>query len=148
MDGLITMSKKELSKLEGLQKMSEKRISQKEAASILNLSERQIKRLWKAYRKDGAIGLLPLIIPGEIMVIVSMDNQFHKTLPIIKTDFTQEVSFPLFAKNCVKYCRAHFALPSFWPRVGAPVALQQSRILRTSDIIISYYLGSLSQVTF
>jgi len=52
------MSKKELSKLEVMQKMSEKRISQKEAASILNLSERQIKRLWKAYRKDGAKGIV------------------------------------------------------------------------------------------
>jgi hypothetical protein len=38
------MSKKEINKLEVMQKMSEKRINQKEAADILKLSTRQIKR--------------------------------------------------------------------------------------------------------
>jgi transposase len=58
MNGLITMSKKELSKMEVMQRISEKRIKQKEAASILNLSERQIKRLWKAYQKEGEKGIM------------------------------------------------------------------------------------------
>jgi hypothetical protein len=58
MDGLITMSKKEINKLEVMQKMSEKRINQKEAADILKLSTRQIKRLWKAYQKEGAKGIV------------------------------------------------------------------------------------------
>ena len=58
MDESITMSKIELSKLEVMQRISEKRINQKEAASILNLSLRQIKRLWKAYQKEGAKGIV------------------------------------------------------------------------------------------
>jgi transposase len=52
------MSAKELSRLEVMQKLSEKRMSQKEAGRILHLSTRQIKRLLKVYRKRGAAGLV------------------------------------------------------------------------------------------
>jgi transposase len=41
-----------------MQKLSEKRMSQKEAGRVLNLSTRQIKRLLKTYRKKGAAGLV------------------------------------------------------------------------------------------
>src|SRR6266542_4457112 len=41
-----------------MQKLSEKRMSQKEVGTILHLSMRQIKRLLKAYRKRGAAGLV------------------------------------------------------------------------------------------
>jgi transposase len=58
MDQLLNMSAKELSRLEVMQKLSEKRMSQKEAGTILHLSTRQIKRLLKAYRKKGAAGLM------------------------------------------------------------------------------------------
>jgi len=52
------MSAKELSRLEVIQRLSEKRMSQREAGAILHLSTRQIKRLLKAYRKRGAVGLV------------------------------------------------------------------------------------------
>jgi len=58
MDKLLEMSAKELSRLEVMQKLSEKRMSQKEAGRILQLSTRQIKRLLHAYRKQGAAGLV------------------------------------------------------------------------------------------
>jgi transposase len=58
MDQLLNMSAKELSRLEVMQKLSEKRMSQKEAGTILHVSTRQIKRLLKAYRKRGAAGLV------------------------------------------------------------------------------------------
>ena len=54
----MTMSRKEISRLEVMQKLSEKRMSQKEAGRILGVSERQIKRLLKAYRRHGAAGLI------------------------------------------------------------------------------------------
>src|SRR6266536_2958606 len=57
-DQLLNMSAKELSRLEVMQKLSEKRMSQKEAGTILHLSTRQIKRLLKAYRKKGAASLI------------------------------------------------------------------------------------------
>ena len=58
MDRLLTMSAKELSYLEVLQRLSRKQMSQKEAGTILGLSVRQIKRLLQAYRQKGATGLV------------------------------------------------------------------------------------------
>src|SRR5512138_3600366 len=58
MDRLLEMSAKELSRLEVMQRLSEKRMSQKEAGKILALSTRQIKRLQRAYRQQGAAGLV------------------------------------------------------------------------------------------
>jgi len=52
------MSTKELSRLEVMQRLEDKRMSQKEAADILGLSVRHVKRLLKAYRRDGAKGLV------------------------------------------------------------------------------------------
>jgi transposase len=58
MDTLLNMSTKELSRLEVMQKLLEKRMLQKEASRILGLSVRQIKRLLNAYREQGARGLV------------------------------------------------------------------------------------------
>jgi transposase len=58
MDKLLKMSAKELSRVEVMQKLSEKRMSQKEAGAMLHVSTRQIKRLLKTYRKKGAAGLV------------------------------------------------------------------------------------------
>jgi transposase len=58
MDELLTMSKKELTRLEVMQRLKDKRLTQKEAARLLGVSVRQIKRLWRAYRKQGAKGLV------------------------------------------------------------------------------------------
>jgi transposase len=52
------MSTKELSRLEVMQKLVEKRISQKEAARVLGTSTRQVKRLLRGYREHGAKGLV------------------------------------------------------------------------------------------
>ena len=58
MDKLLQMSAKELSRVEVMQKLSEKRMSQKEAGAILHVSTRQIKRLLNTYRQKGAVGLV------------------------------------------------------------------------------------------
>jgi transposase len=58
MDRLLEMSTKELNRLEVMQRLSRKQMSQKEAGTILGLSVRQIKRLLKAYRKQGGAGLV------------------------------------------------------------------------------------------
>ena len=49
MDTLLNMSTKELSRLEVMQRLAEKQLSEKETGEILRLSTRQIKRLLKAY---------------------------------------------------------------------------------------------------
>jgi transposase len=58
MDTVLQMSVKELSRLEVMQRLTQKRMSQKEAGRILCLSMRQIKRLLKAFREQGAAGLV------------------------------------------------------------------------------------------
>ena len=58
MDQLLQMSAKELSRLEVMQRVSRKQMSQREAGTILSLSVRQIKRLLRAYREKGAAGLV------------------------------------------------------------------------------------------
>ena len=55
---IIAMSKKELKRLGVIQQVVGKKIRQAEAASLLGLSERQVKRLVQAYRSDGASGLV------------------------------------------------------------------------------------------
>lgn len=57
-DKILQMSTKELNRLEIIQKLEEKRMRQKEAASILGVSVRHIKRLLKSYRREGARGLV------------------------------------------------------------------------------------------
>jgi transposase len=58
MDKLLEMSAKELSRLEVMQRLSGKQMSQQEAGKLLDLSTRQIKRLLKTYREKGAAGLV------------------------------------------------------------------------------------------
>jgi transposase len=55
---LLTMSTKEVNRLEVMQRVDEKRMKQKAAAELLRMSERQVKRLLHKYRKQGARGLV------------------------------------------------------------------------------------------
>jgi transposase len=52
------MSKKELTRLEVIQRLQAKRLDQAEASQILGISVRQVKRLVAAYRQSGAKGLV------------------------------------------------------------------------------------------
>ena len=55
---ILNMSTKEISRLEVIQKVVDKRMSQKEAGAILNVGVRQLKRLVRKYKKHGAVGLI------------------------------------------------------------------------------------------
>ncbi|MBI9044013.1 MAG: helix-turn-helix domain containing protein [Anaerolineaceae bacterium] len=52
------MSTKELSRLEIMQRVKTKKLKQREAASMLRLSERHVKRLYKAFLEKGPEGLI------------------------------------------------------------------------------------------
>jgi transposase len=52
------MSERELSRLEVVRRVKRKTLKQREAAELLGLSERQIKRLCKAYQGGGAAALI------------------------------------------------------------------------------------------
>lgn len=52
------MSDRELDRLQVLVRVSERRLTQREAARVLGITERQLRRLWSAYRERGAPGLV------------------------------------------------------------------------------------------
>jgi len=52
------MSTKEINRLEILERVKTRQMTQRVAAEILKLSTRQVKRLVKAYREQGAVGLV------------------------------------------------------------------------------------------
>ncbi len=58
MEEVITMSNKELSRLDIMQKLQNRSLNQSQAADILGISIRQIRRLWRAFRTKGAKGLI------------------------------------------------------------------------------------------
>ena len=55
---LVTMSKAEINRLEVMGQLEEKRMTQRAAAGILGMSIRQVRRLLRAYRREGAAGLV------------------------------------------------------------------------------------------
>ncbi len=58
METLLEMSAKELTRLEVMQRLEHKRLRQAEAAQMLGIGVRQVKRLLHAYRQAGAAGLV------------------------------------------------------------------------------------------
>jgi transposase len=58
MDKLLTMSNQEITRLEVMQRLRDKRLRQHEASRMLGISVRQIKRLFRAYNARGPSGLV------------------------------------------------------------------------------------------
>lgn len=58
MEEILPMRTKEITRLEIMQRLNEKRLRQKEAALQLGLRVRPVKRLWRSYRKQAAKGLI------------------------------------------------------------------------------------------
>jgi len=57
-EDIFTMTSKELRRLKVIEETIERRLTQKEAASILGLSEWQVKRITKRVRIEGATGII------------------------------------------------------------------------------------------
>ena len=58
MSDLLNMSTQELTRVEIMQRLKAKSLTQLEAARRLGLSVRQVKRLWRRYQRQGAAGLV------------------------------------------------------------------------------------------
>ena len=56
--GFLTMSTKEFERLEVLQRVCERRLKQVEAAGILRVTARQLRRLFERFKQHGAAGLI------------------------------------------------------------------------------------------
>src|SRR5947199_6818158 len=58
MAGPLTLSMKELDRLQGLARIAEPRPTRRRAAGLLQIGERQVRRLYRAFVQDGAAGLV------------------------------------------------------------------------------------------
>ena len=59
-NGLLSMSDKEIERLTIIKQVAEKQLKQSRGAKLLGLSSRQIIRLVKKYRKEGASALVSI----------------------------------------------------------------------------------------
>ncbi len=55
---LLTMSDKELSRIDVIKEVLDKQLKQQDAASILGVGARQLQRLLKAYKHSGPEGII------------------------------------------------------------------------------------------
>ena len=86
MENLFTMSQKELSIYDLIQKVKDRRISQMKASELLNISDRHFRRLWKVYIEHGTEGLISKKrgtpsnnrLPEEL---------YHRTIKLIKKHY-------------------------------------------------------------
>lgn len=92
MDELLTMSKRELTRLESMPRIKDKRLTQKEAAEMLGLSIRQIKRRYRASKTQGAQEL----VSGRRW---KPSNHRKKALAMAQTNWTGQSSLSLWAKS-------------------------------------------------
>src|SRR5437764_2453324 len=58
MHGPLTLSMKELDRLDVLTRIAERRLTRRRAAGLLQIGERQVRRLYRAFVQDGAAGLV------------------------------------------------------------------------------------------
>ncbi len=58
MAGPLTLSMKELDRLQVLTRIAERRLTRRRAAGLLQIGERQVRRLYRASVQDGAAGLV------------------------------------------------------------------------------------------
>ena len=87
MQDIIIMSNRELHCVEILQKLIDKRLTEHEAAKQLDLSVRQIRRLKKAYKVDGAIGIVSKKRGKPSNHIVFQINNFQTAWRNISADY-------------------------------------------------------------
>ena len=55
---LVTMSAKEIDRGELIRRVLEKRLRQAQAAQLLGVNARQVKRLCRAFKRDGLAGMV------------------------------------------------------------------------------------------
>lgn len=83
MKGYIIMSDKEVSRISIVGKLIKKEIKQKQAARILGLSERQVRRLKRRYKKEGTEGLVHKS-RGRLSNRKIPDKEINRAIEIIK----------------------------------------------------------------
>src|SRR4051794_28586688 len=144
---LITMSKKELGRLEALVDLDGGRITAARAAGLIGVGERQVFRLLKAYRASGAEGLASRRRgrpsnrrhPDEVReaALAAIRERYADFGPTLATEKLAEVQGLKLGRETV---RRWVAAAGLWvPRKGRPARGHQPRHRRDR-------LGELVQV--
>ena len=83
---LVTMSNKELHRLPVIQAVVEKRLRRRDAASQLDLTERQVQRLMNRFRESGAAGLTNTRrgMPGTHHIDIALR---HRILTLLRENY-------------------------------------------------------------
>lgn len=102
MIGDITLSMKDLEKVKILERVKDKRITQKDASKLLGKSERQVRRLFKRYLMQGAQGL-PSRLKGRPSNHQLTQELKAKALLLLQTTYAD--CGPTFAAE--KLCEKH-----------------------------------------
>lgn len=96
MSQTITMNTKEANRISVLEKLNNKEMKQKTAALLLRISVRQVRRLLKRFRKDGAAGIVHRLrgIPGnhqaDAAVVDAAIATTHTRYPDFSVTLTHE----------------------------------------------------------
>jgi hypothetical protein len=126
---LVTMSNKELHRLPVIQAVIEKRLRRRDAASQLDLTERQVQRLMNRYRESGAAGLTDARRgkPGTHRIDESLR---HHILTLLRENYVG------FAHNLPQKCFRYF--PKLISSLLHPVFQHQTRYPRKFPGIICH----------
>jgi len=138
-DKILHMSSKELNRLEVMQKLKEKCMRQKEAARILGVSVRHVKRMLKTYRREGARGLVSkrrgrpsnnrLSEQTYQKVLGLLKSKYEGFGPTLACEKLVEVEGLQISKECL---RQLMIAEDLWkPRKARKVAVHQMRSRRT-----------------
>lgn len=141
MEKIISMTQKELSVYDYMLKVKDKTMSQIEAAKLLNISDRHFRRLLKAYKEKGAIGLISKR-RGKPSNHRLPEKLYQKTVNLIKTkypDFGPTLACEKLYENhkikiSVETLRLWMIKENLWDRKRRKkIELHQSRLRRSHE---------------
>ena len=147
MADILSMSKRELTRTEIMQRLLDHRLKQAQAASMLAISVRHLKRLLRAYRTDGAAALISKRRgrPGNHRLPQNLTDQALELIRAKYADFGPTLAHEKLTelhhlKLSVESLRQLMIAAGLWqPRRGKAPRIHQSRARRSC-------LGELCQI--
>ena len=148
---MIEMSETEVNRLEEIQRTINKQQTQKETACKLGLSIRQIKRLVKKYKEEGAKGLvskhrgrkannkIPTAVKDKALTLIK--NQYSDFKPTFAHEKLTEIHQLNFS---VETLRNWMVKDGLWqPKKAKKACIHQSRPRRSQRGILSRLMAHL-----
>ena len=135
MNGVITMRKKDLERIKIIERLARKEITQKEATKLLDITDRQVRNIFKRYQEFGDEGVasrkigkasnrqLPQSLKDEALKLIT--ERYSDFGPTLATEKLQKVHSRTFAVETVRQLMISHKL---WiPHVQAPPRIHPLR---------------------